>query len=66
MTDPWTVILVHVLTMLPPTLVGIAGLVTAVRGRRDTGEVRVIVNGQRTDLETKLAEAVARIQELES
>ena len=58
MTDPWTVILVHFLTALPPTLVALAGLVTAIRGRRETKAVRVIVNG-------RLDAALARIAELE-
>lgn len=52
--DFWPAILLHVIAAIPPTLAAVAALITALRTRRDTKVIKVMVNGRLDDLATRL------------
>lgn len=49
-----TAIIVHVLAAIPPTVAAVAALVTAIRTKRDTQRIKVIVNGRLDRLQSEL------------
>lgn len=53
-SDNGFVIWVHVIAALPPTLMALAALITALRTKRDTKVIRVAVNGRLDDMAKRL------------
>jgi hypothetical protein len=58
-------ILAEALRAIPGVLVALPALIVAVRTLRKTRQVHKLVNGAKTELEGKLALALARIDSLE-
>lgn len=56
-TDPASVIWVHVIAAIPPTLAAVAALITAIRTRRNTEQIKVAVNGRLDRLQDELEAA---------
>lgn len=56
MMDFWSAIILHVIAAIPPTLAAVAALVTALRTKRDTQQIRIALNGRLDALIKRIAD----------
>jgi hypothetical protein len=56
-----SMIWLHVIAAIPPTLAGIAALITALKTKQKTNAIHVLVNGERVRLLEELAHARAAL-----
>lgn len=65
MTDVSSVIWLHVIAAIPPTVAAVAALITALRTKRDTQKIIVSVNGRLDRLQRELDGARAQLARTE-